>query len=231
MVSGKILKQTNQVHTVSVLKADIDLKRFWELEEVQLPQNMTEEIQCEQHFVETTKPAEDGRFIVRLQFKQPQRALGDSFVRAKCRFLSLECRLTANTQLHEKYRAFIEEFINFLCVLSISQRNSSDEVDKPSCETYYLPRRCAFKEDSTTTKLRVVFDGSAKTSNVQSLNETLTVGAKLQPDLYSTFLRFRFHKMSGDVRLALSGDIAKSHWTRTIKTFIASFGAIVHRKP
>ena len=81
----------------------------------------------------------------------------------------------------------------------------ADEVDKPSCETYYLPNHCVFKEDSTTTKLRVVFDGSARTSNGQSLNETLMVGAQLQPDLYSILLRFRFHKM------ALSGDIAKMY--------------------
>ena len=50
-----------------------------------------------------TKQAEDGRFIVKLPFKQPQRALSDSFVQAKRRFLSLERRLTANPQLHEKY--------------------------------------------------------------------------------------------------------------------------------
>ena len=81
----------------------------------------------------------------------------------------------------------------------------ADEVDKPSCETYYLPHHWVFKEDSTTTKLRVLFDGSAKTSNGQSLNETLMVGAKLQPYLYSTLLRFRFHK------IALSGDIAKMY--------------------
>ena len=201
VVSGKILEQKNQVHTVTVLETDIDLKRFWELEEVQLPQKMTEEIQCEQHFIDTTKQDEDGRFIVKLPFKQPQRALSDSFVQAKRRFLSLERRLTANPQLHEKYRAFIKEFMD----LGHLGEFPADEVDKPSCETYYFPHHCVFKEDWTTTKLRVVFDGSAKTSNGQSLNETLMVGAKLQPDLYSNLLRFRFHK------IALSGDIAKMY--------------------
>ena len=38
-----------------------------------------------------------------------------------------------------------------------------EEINKPSNEVYYLPHHCVFKEDSTTTKLRVVFDGSAKT--------------------------------------------------------------------
>ena len=71
VVSGKVLEQTNQVHTMTVLKTDIDLKRSWELKEVQLPQKMTE-VQCEQHFIDTTKQAEGGRYIVKLQFKQPQ---------------------------------------------------------------------------------------------------------------------------------------------------------------
>ena len=70
VVSGKIWEHTNHVHTVTVLKTDIDLKHFWELEEVELPQKMTEEFQCEQHFIDTTKQAEDRRFIVKLAFKQ-----------------------------------------------------------------------------------------------------------------------------------------------------------------
>ena len=107
MVTRKILKQTNQIHTVTVLKTDIDLKRFWELEEVQLPHNMTE-IQCEQHFIDATKQAEDGKIYCEITIKQPQRASADSFVQAKRRFLSLERRLTANPRPHEKDRSFIK---------------------------------------------------------------------------------------------------------------------------
>ena len=61
------------------------------------------------------------------------------------------------------------------------------------------------KEDSTTTKLRVVFDGSAKSSNGISLNGSLMVGPTVQEDLFSILIRFRTHKV------ALSGDIAKMY--------------------
>lgn len=47
------------------------------------------------------------------------------------------------------------------------------------------------KKDSITTKTRVVFDGSAKTSTGVSLNDTLMVGPKLQDDLFCILLRFR----------------------------------------
>ena len=144
---------------------------------------MTEEFQFEQHFIATTKQAE-GRFIVKSPFKQTQRALNDSFVQAKRRLLSLERRLTTNPQLHEKYEAFIKEFID----LGHLEEIPADEVDKPSCETYYLPHRCVFKDDSTTTKFRVVFDGSAKISNEQSLNET--------DDRRQTTARFVLHSLA-----------------------------------
>jgi hypothetical protein len=59
---------------------------------------------------------------------------------------------------------------------------------------YYLPHHPVFKEDSTTTKLRVVFDGSAKTSSGLSLNDVQMVGPPLQNDLFNILLRFRQHQ-------------------------------------
>ena len=82
-------------------------------------------------------------------------------------------------------------------------KQSQEEINKPSNEVYYLPHYCVFKEDSTTTKLCVVFDGSAKTSNGVSLNERLMVGPVVQNDLFTSLNRFRFKVV------ALSADIAK----------------------
>ena len=70
-------------------------------------------------------------------------------------------------------------------------------------ETYYLPHHAVYKSDSSTTKLRVVFDGSSKYGISTSLNETLLVGPSIQRELFSTWLRFRRH------RYALTGDIEK----------------------
>ena len=71
-----------------------------------------------------------------------------------------------------------------------------------SKEHYYLPMHGVSKASSTTTKLRVVFDASAKSSNSLSLNETLATGPTLYPTLV---LRFRLHK------IALSADINKMY--------------------
>lgn len=67
----------------------------------------------------------------------------------------------------------------------------------------YLCHHGVVNQSSSTTKLRVVFDGSAATSTGLSLNDCMFVGATLQDDLYDILLRFRIHNV------VLKGDIAK----------------------
>jgi hypothetical protein len=75
----------------------------------------------------------------------------------------------------------------------------------PSGNVYYLPHHGVVKESSDTTKLRVVFDGSAPSTTRISLNDTLHTGPKLQEDLVSILLRFRSHQY------VLTGDIEKMY--------------------
>ena len=59
----------------------------------------------------------------------------------------------------------------------------------------YLPHIFVEKTESTTTRLRVVFDASCKTDSGLFLNDTLMVGPKLQNDIIPLILRFRLHRM------------------------------------
>ena len=124
---------------------------------------------------------------MKLPFKAEANKLGESFTQARRRFMSLERRLIADPELHERYKNFIREFMD----LGHLEQVPPNEIDKDPPQLYYLPHHCVFREESTTTKLRVVFEGSVKTKNGKSLNESLMVDAKLQLDLYSTLLRFR----------------------------------------
>ncbi|XP_075261144.1 uncharacterized protein LOC142352874 [Convolutriloba macropyga] len=72
----------------------------------------------------------------------------------------------------------------------------------PIEKNYYLSHHCVFKDSSTLKKLRVVFDGSTKTTSGISLNDRLMVGPKIQQDLFSILIRFRMYPV------ALSADIA-----------------------
>ena len=77
--------------------------------------------------------------------------------------------------------------------------------NRPSNNCYYLPHHGVIKESSNTTKLRVVFDGSAISTIGVSLNDTLHTGPKLQEDLVEILLRFRSHQY------VLMGDIEKMY--------------------
>ena len=75
----------------------------------------------------------------------------------------------------------------------------------PPTKSIYLPMHGVVKASSTSTKLRVVFDASAKASNVISLNDTLLTGPTLFPNLDTILLRFRTYPA------AVSADISKMY--------------------
>jgi hypothetical protein len=74
-----------------------------------------------------------------------------------------------------------------------------------SNDGYFLPHHSVVKESNVSTKLRVVFDASAKTSNGVSLNEKLMVGPVVQQDLFAIITRFRLHI------IVISADITKMY--------------------
>ncbi|XP_037959581.1 uncharacterized protein LOC119688956 [Teleopsis dalmanni] len=179
---------------------DTFLERFWELEEYKIssPQLSAEEKNCEQHYIKTVTISENGRVQVRLPFKVNPDVLGKSFHLAKQRFLSLEHRLQRDQVLYKMYSEFMNEYV------SLGHMSNIKAVDfsKPH---YFIPHHCVLRPQSLTTKLRVVFDASAKTCSKYSLNDTLMVGPTIQQNLITTLMAFRLHKY------ALTADIAKMY--------------------
>jgi GrpB-like predicted nucleotidyltransferase (UPF0157 family) len=70
----------------------------------------------------------------------------------------------------------------------LGHMNQITEEASSAEERYYLPHHTVFKSSSSTTHTRVVFDGSCRSSNRLSLNDTLLVGPTVQQDLYSIVL-------------------------------------------
>lgn len=184
---------------VSFCTLDETLKKFWEVEEIpSKPFLSAEQVLCEDHFKKNTERLPNGRFQVRLPFNQDPKTLGTSFDIARRRFLSLERRLSKNTELQALYMEFMQEYISMGHMTKVSGIIQNTPH-------YYIPHQCVFKPDRSTTKLRVVFDASCKTSSQKSLNDLLLVGPTIQSDLFTTLLRFRLHKY------AISADITKMY--------------------
>ena len=68
---------------------------------------------------------------------------------------------------------------------------------------HYLPHHAMVQQDKQTTKLRVVYDASAKTDG-PSLNDCLYTGPNFRQSNLDILLRFRLHKV------ALIGDMEKA---------------------
>ncbi len=175
------------------------LRKFWEIEEVPSQQSLTQEEEaCEQHFISTHSRLASGRYVVRLPFNDKKQQLGESKQQAYRRLLSLERRFKREPQHKDVYVQFMREYEDLGHMKKAMPATQSNN-------TFYLPHHFVLKADSTTTKQRTVFDGSAKTTTGVSLNDALSVGGTVQPDLFTLLLRFRCNK------IALKADIAKMY--------------------
>ncbi|XP_018312919.1 uncharacterized protein [Mycetomoellerius zeteki] len=105
--------------------------------------------------------------------------------------------------------------------------NSSNERMR-----FYLLHHCIVKQTSITTKLRVVFDGSCKSSTGTSLNDILMVGPIVQSDLFSLLVRFRIYKyvftanvvkmyrqIVNQSQTSLQSILWRDHVTQSVRTY------------
>ncbi|XP_018363954.1 PREDICTED: uncharacterized protein LOC108761740 [Trachymyrmex cornetzi] len=162
------------------------LERFWIQETVPEKQLQSkEEIDCERYFSNTVKQDQSGRFIVRLPMRQDV-VLGESKQKTLERFKSLERRLDKNTKLKNDYTSFMQDYLNKGHMSYFADYGESQPLD-----VYFIPHQPVIRPDSMTTKLRVVFDASAKTTLNTSLNDKLMPGPNLQQDLQGIVIRFR----------------------------------------
>ncbi|XP_063228908.1 uncharacterized protein LOC134534376 [Bacillus rossius redtenbacheri] len=175
---------------------DDTVRQFWEVEEVIVPPKpSSEDIRCEQIFLETCRRDENGRYSVALPFKEPSPNFEESRVQALKRFHYLERKMNKNPHFKASYVEFMSDYVD---------QGHMSMVQEPQLTTpsFYIPHHGVLKPDSSTTKLRVVFDASAKDSKGTSLNDQLLTGPKLQRDIADVLLSFRDHAVAftADIR-------------------------------
>lgn len=189
------------LHT-SALSGDDLLRKFWEIEErINNSTIMSAEESCVvKHFQENHTRTADGKFVVPLPIKQDAGVLGESRSTAVRRFLSLERSLHFKGQFGQ-FAEVIQEYFD----MGHAERVPSSSMHLSVEKTFYLPMHAVRKGSSTTTKIRAVFDASAKTSSGISLNDLLLVGPTVHSTLIDVLLRFRTH------RVALTTDVSRMY--------------------
>ena len=173
---------------------ELDLARFWEVEEIPRVKPMSKENrQCVEHYDTTTYVAGDGRITVCLPFKSQARP-SNNFQTAKQKMFALERKLKDHGDVKQQYRDFIKEFVDMVHL---------EEAPQTSGLCYYLPHHCVFND--STCRVRCSTRGSSKSPNGYSPNDCLLLGPRLQDDVFDILIRFCLHQY------ALSADVAKMY--------------------
>ncbi|XP_011689951.1 PREDICTED: uncharacterized protein LOC105451279 [Wasmannia auropunctata] len=179
------------------LALDQQIAKFWTIEEITSSSpKSSDERECESHFAENVTRDSNGRYRVRLPFRKGDIRLGKSRTAALKRLYSLERKLDSDPELKSAYSQVIQEYLDL---------KQMSPVDDSPDDGFYMPHHAVIKSSSSTTKVRVVFDASAKTSNGLSLNDILLAGPTIQDTLFAQLLRFRTYKY------VLSADIEKMY--------------------
>ncbi|GFU38135.1 hypothetical protein TNCV_4328381 [Trichonephila clavipes] len=111
----------------------------------------------------------------------------------------MERKFKNNPDFEKQYKEFMNEYESLGHMSLVNSRSHTSK------DQNFLPHHAVIKPSSLTTKLRVVFDASCKTTNGTSLNSLLGVGPKLQRDIFEILLNFRIP------RIVFTADIEKMY--------------------
>ena len=146
----------------------------------------------------------DGRYSVELPVKESHPVLPDNYTLCKK-------RVDGDEELKTE-KVFKEQ-------LDCGVIERTEGPGLPG-STAYLPHREVLKNESASTKIRIVFDGSAKRKDNVSLNDILYKGPSLTPSLYELLIKFRLYP------IAITADIEKAYLqiVRNIEVYYVSHG-------
>ena len=177
-------------NTTADVCCDIDrsLKRFWEIESCGVESKDT--LICSEEETSAVRKLEEsitysnGRYKIGIPWKEHGVKLPDNRQTAMTRLCNTENKLKKDALIEEEYKRTIKSYVE----KGYLRKVPNQEPIPP--EVWYLPHFPVVRMDRTTTKVRIVFDCSAKTDGV-SLNDIICAGPKLQRDLFDVLVRFR----------------------------------------
>ncbi|XP_050309972.1 uncharacterized protein LOC126745954 [Anthonomus grandis grandis] len=192
---GKIPEDENNARTITALSlfiSDSSLANLWELETLGITdpavQRTREEsaLAAKDFFLKTVTVNSEARYEVRLPWVENHPELPSNYNIAKKR-LDITVRKLHQAGLFEPYNQIFNEWLEEGIIEEVSDTN-------PNTEAHYLPHRPVVKV-SSTTKIRPVFDASAKERAKPSLNQCLEKGLNLIEEIPNILLRFRANKI------------------------------------
>jgi hypothetical protein len=181
--------------------SSVDLQDLWRLDVLGITdpvetKNKDELMEsAKKFFVESTRMNEDDRYEVSLPWLEGHPPVSTNRELAEKRLRSAYKKLQATESVDPYQRVF--EWKDLGVIERVEEKDSVSKVS-------YLPHRPVFKPNSTTTPLRPVFDASAKSGGLPSLNDCLEEGTiliELVPDVLTRF-RLKRYGVTSDIKKA-----------------------------
>ncbi|XP_073821196.1 uncharacterized protein [Musca autumnalis] len=142
--------------------------------------------------------------------------IGPSRNSAMAQFFRNEARLLRTPEFKKEYDDVLNEYITL--------GHMSEVKYDDSARNYYLPHHAVVRPESTTTKVRVVFNASSASANGVSLNDVLYTGPVLQQHLIVLILNWRLY------RYVFNADITKMYRQILVNQRHTSFQRILFRQ-
>ena len=200
-----LLAQTNQTDYEQLCRLDV-------LGLEDRPENDQETVYAE--FREQLVRSQEGWYETGLPWKGNHPPLPNNKTGSLQRLSNLTKRLK-KSELLKTY----DELIN-----NQKEEGIVEEANEPPTgKEFYVPHKPVVREAAESTKLRIVYDATAKAhQNAPSLNDCLNAGPPLQNRLWDVLVRMRFHPVAvtGDLKQAFlqvrikeeDRDSLRFHW-------------------
>ena len=175
----------------------------------------------QQEFSEQLQRSLEGWYETGLMWKSGIKELPNNETGSKARLKKLVQRLERKPELFDKY----EEILKDQEEQGIIEKVPEGVSGAPSRKEFYLPHREVVRESAESTKVRIVYDASARADDKSpSLNDCLETGTPLQMKIWDILTRNRLQAvmLSGDVKQAFlqirikedDRDVLRFHWMR-----------------
>ncbi|GFY15303.1 integrase catalytic domain-containing protein [Trichonephila clavipes] len=179
-------------------EVDRNLTKFWDLEAIGIKTESScdPDDQAMQHFKSSVR-FNSGRYEVGFPWKGHTQELNDNFSVAEKRVKSLTRRFIRDPTLYIQYSEILKEYESQGIIERIL------ETEKPTDRAvFYLPHQAVFRQESLTTKMRIVFDASSHEDGQPSLNDCIWSDIKSnQTDPYK-FQVYRFKRVMFGVNVS-----------------------------
>ena len=193
-VNLNLILDSPSLHTVcNDSSLGTDVKKLWDLETIGISQvddvyeDFLDNIEYTGH-----------RYSVKLPWKMGHKPIPTNYTVSLSRLKSQVNRLRSMPDFLESYDNIMKEQLRNGIIEEVPELETS-------ARTSYLPHQAVIREDVETTRLRIIYDASAKEGkNGTSLNDCLHVGPPLTPLVFDILLRFR------ESRIGIVADIEKA---------------------